>query len=208
MKNMKKIIISGGHFVLLNGEPVINEGTLVSFLFAVDFYIKKRNDGYNVSLSVLINDIGEVCGKSFCSIFDKQPFNRENFLLPKEYIEVLNENELTPESVLIFWEKHVKNRAKKFLRRKVKEGYPFLEKVDALYCKHNSGREIPISRKMIHDKYGSPACLLIMAFFTKEQERLGFNESFNFYYIGPAGGAITTLFALRSLDKFVLLNKV
>ena len=44
--------------------------------------------------------------------------------------------------------------------------------------------KVLLTRKRENDKYGSPACPLIMAGYASEQKRRGFKSSLNIYYIG------------------------
>jgi hypothetical protein len=178
-----KVIITGGHFMIVDNKAFLNIGTINSFKKAVYKFLDLREEGVFVKLGLLINDIGVVCGTNSCVVHNGNAFVRDSFVLPIEYRKILKENKIKEKEVLIFWEKHIKNRAKKFLRKKMKSSNNFFIKNNNIFYE-NEMQKILISRVREHDKYGSVACPLIMAQFHKEQEILGFTRSFNFYYIG------------------------
>ena len=179
---MKEILITGGHFAIINGEVNLNAGTIKSFENAVKFHKKRIK---NSVLGVLINDIGTVCGVDKCSIIDNGKFSRENFVLPSEYRDILEKNDLSKERVQIFWEKHIRNRASKFFRKKIKEGFSFIKEGGTYFYKHpRTEKNIPVSKINKLSKYGVPTCALIVSSFSKEIERRGFKENFNIYYTG------------------------
>ena len=180
---MKEKFITGGHFMIKEGQPLLNEGTIESFRRAVELHKKYFN---NSVLGVLINDMGVTCQRVACPIDGRLiKIDKQNFSLPAEYIEILQKNGLQEENIQIFWEKHIRNRAKKFFRRKFKSKFPFILREKTYFYDHpRVDKEIPVSVVNEQDKYGTPTCALIMATFYKELERRGFRENFNFYYTG------------------------
>ncbi len=173
-----RTIITGGHFVLENGNPCLNQGTIESFAKAVDFAKKYYQ---HATLGVLVNDLGQVCGGTGCEINNKQnDFSRENFHLPREYLKILNEAGIPISSVIIIWEKYLRNRAKKLLKKKVKAQIDNLTFENGIY----RYRDIPLTIPRKNDLYGTPNCALIMATLNQELEKMGFSENYNFYYIG------------------------
>lgn len=176
-------IFTGGHFMIVNGKPNLNKGTIKSFELAVELY-KRAKEKNKAGLGVLINDIGECCDSDVCPIINVKKFEREKFKLPDEYIKILSENKIKEEEVKIYWEKHVKNRAKKNLVKIVKAKQKNIKEMDGSYWFISYGVKIILSRMRDKDKYGSVACPLIMATFSKEQEQDGFHKSVNIYYIG------------------------
>ena len=79
------MVIVGGHFLIgpdLN--TVLNEGTIKSFNMAAKLYRYAKEKGLNVSLGILINDIGAVCDvKKSCNL-KFACFDRDDFEFPKE----------------------------------------------------------------------------------------------------------------------------
>jgi len=180
------IIITGGHF-LVNDDYLsqINEGTIASFQAAAILYKKAKKMGFKVGLGILLNDIGMVCGgSSHCSINAPRALNRSSFILPYTFKEVLKEFEISENEVEIFWEKHIRNRGKK-LFHKVKDTRHDLQTIEGdYYLEDKEGYgNIMLLRKMKTDKYGTPACPLIMAAYAFEQQRKNYCKSLNIYYI-------------------------
>ena len=179
-----KTIYTGGHFVLVGQRAkCLNEGTLVSFQYAVDMYIDGLEQGLDVGLGILVNNIGQTCNQSVCTI--KTAVNKQDFKFPKKYLEILDENNIPIKDVIIFWEKHIRNRGKKELMKRVAKQYN-INKQEKDYWLMDNGiyGKIILSRGNSKDKYGTPACPLIMGALFIEQEKMGYNKSINFYYIG------------------------
>ena len=109
-------MITGGHFTFMAGKPALNQGTLMSFVYSVHAYQISRRAGVQTRLGILINDIGQVCGAEHCSI-RISAFDRKNFTLPDAYLLVLKENGVPLEDITIFWEKFIRNRGKKELKK-------------------------------------------------------------------------------------------
>ncbi|EKD57002.1 MAG: hypothetical protein ACD_58C00029G0002 [uncultured bacterium] len=179
-------MICGGHFMISqDGSPELNEGTIESFREAVKLFSITKNKYWNIGLGLLINDIGTVCSSNnTCNI--KNIFVKNKFTLPKVYLEILKDNQILPSKIIIFWEKHIRNRGKKeFYKRKNSLSKKLETMNDNIYLKDNKGYGlILLTRVNSDDKYGVPACPLIMAGLAFEQEKLGFDNSLNIYYVG------------------------
>ena len=111
--------------------------------------------------------------------------------MPAEYLEIIKRNGITGLPLQVFWEKHSRNKGKKellkILRQKNNDSLKTLIfKIENtgyfIEDKDNYGRII-LTRLKGHDKYGTPACPLIMAGFNILQSA-GYEKSINFYYIG------------------------
>lgn len=177
-------LITGGHFTLTQDYNSINDGTIASFRNAVEHYSKAKPLFKNVSLGILINDIGSICSGSSCSVVSVP--SKENFILPDIYRSILNDFYIKEEELIIFWEKHMRNRAKKMLHKALGQNHPHIFYVDGGYVYRCPLKnvEILLTRYSKQDKRGTPACPLIMSAFASEQMRNGFSSSFNFYYVG------------------------
>jgi hypothetical protein len=180
------LLITGGHF-LVNGDILsqVNEGTIASFETAASVYTYAKKGGYKVGLGVLLNDIGMVCGGSdHCHIVKPKKNERDSFVLPDSYKQILRNLDIPETEVHIFWEKHIRNRGKK-LFNKIKKIRSDVKNIDGdYYLEDTEGYgNILLLRKMKNDKYGTPACPLIMAAYAFEQERAQYRHSMNLYYI-------------------------
>lgn len=177
-------MITGGHFMMTNEGPNLNPGTLESFQRAVHLFCEGRKSHAHLGLGILINDMGAVCSGSSCTI-SAVP-SRENISLPPEYLKILEEGGLGLKDLHIFWEKHLRNRGKKMLFGQLSKNNPSFSYDNGGYVYSSPQVKIPIilTRKSAHDKYGTPACPLIMCALAMEHQRQGFNSSFNFYYVG------------------------
>lgn len=112
--------------------------------------------------------------------------SKENFDLPEGYVEILEKNNIKKDECLIFWEKHMRNRGKKLLRKLLaKDENHIVKKNDGyVYEAQDSGVDLVLTRSNGADGYGTPACPLIMCAYALEKKRLGYKRSFNFYYVG------------------------
>lgn len=177
-------LFTGGHFLILNNEIAeMNEGTAASFEHAVELYSSGKKKGYNVGLGILINDIGQTCNQSACTVLT--PFSKSTFGFPGEYKKILEKYSIDLKEIVIFWEKHIRNRGKKELMKIVGKRHD-IEKVENDYWLNDRGGygKIILTRGNTQDKYGTPACPLIMGALALEEEKNGYTSSVNFYYIG------------------------
>lgn len=192
-------IITGGHFRIFfkNGVPVscLNNGTLLSFDYAVKLFLYAAEKKIKTELGILINDMGYSCEEDICDL--KTPDSlRKDYTLPDEYIKILLQNGLGNYSVKIFWEKHIRNRGKKWLIKLLKDynskntkndlrTYPqIIKEKEGMFLIDPEGYgKIIITKIQGRDKYGTPACPLIMASLGNEHGKL-YSASINFYYIG------------------------
>lgn len=133
----------------------------------------------------MVNDISQICGsKTICSIHGKN-LEREKFQLPDEYNKLLSKYQIKGEKVKIYWEKSVRNVGKKEILRQFK--FNKLIKLDKNGFYVNDKElfgKIVLTRAQESDKYGVPACPLIMAALAVKQNKDGYANSVNFYYIG------------------------
>ncbi len=173
---------------MVSGQKLhLNEGTIKSFESAVNLYLKLKKEGQNVSLGILLNNIGCDCsGKDKCT---KQTisFNENSFTLPINYKRTLKKKNINEHQLLIIWEKYIRNRSKKeFLKSlKKKETRERITLINGdLWLKSDLRGRIILTRSRNKDKYGAPACPLIMAGLYKHLEKMGFGLSINCYYIG------------------------
>jgi hypothetical protein len=181
-------LITGGHYrIYYKNKSFIenlNEGTISSFKLAVSLYKIALSRKLAVNLGILINDMGASCDESECDI-KNLVFERESYKLPGQYLEILEQESLSREEIKIFWEKHVRNRGKKeFLKRlKRKNSNIFREAGGFFISDSRNFGKIILTRTRENDKYGVPACPLIMAGLNLEQNKI-YKSSINFYYIG------------------------
>ena len=181
------MVITGGHFMLdESNQAVLNQGTIDSFRKAAELYKYGKDASYQVGLGILINDIGVTCDYYDVCSTGKRDFSRESFALPQQYQEIFTELGIEAEKVDIYWEKHMRNRGHKLLRREVRKGNQAIEDFNGdhwLADEEGYGR-ILLSSSREHDQYGNAACPLIMAAYALEKQRRGFNQSLNIYYVG------------------------
>ena len=172
-----RTMITGGHFGFdKQGHPQLNEGTLYSFKEAVRLYAE-ANDS-SLGLGLLVNDIGTTCGPKACSLKGGS-ISREDFVLPDEYLAILAKHSVPETDVHLFWEKHLRNRAKKLYRKdhdldKMREVYLGRNPADIPLFRYHGGRDDYVA-----------ACPAIMGAFHAEQERRGYGGSINLYSWGP-----------------------
>jgi hypothetical protein len=181
-------IITGGHFRIFFDDKGLrenlNKGTIESFSLAVVLFIAAKNTNLNVSLGLLINDMGSSCDEDGCRLSTLN-FSREDYKLPGEYMRILKSNGLNAGSVKTFWEKHVRNRGKKELLKLIKKNNTdLIRESRGIFIKDPGGYEkIILTRTQGKDKYGTPACPLIMAGLHTLQSKQ-YSGSINFYYTG------------------------
>lgn len=176
----KKILITGGHFMASKSES-INKGTVVSFEKAAFEFKKYRNNSIDVNLGVFVNDIGAICSNNTCSI--SSPGELE---IPSKFDEVIDRYKIDREEVLLISEKYIRNRSKRIFHklRKSEFSKDIVAKKEGYYLHIENNPEILLTRINDQDKYGTPACPLIMTAYSLENERMGFDESINYYYVG------------------------
>lgn len=180
------LIITGGHFLINGTKPKdLNTGTIYSFKLAILLYKSARSLFKNIKLGILLNDIGQVCTISQCDISPSiNTFSRDTFTLPKEYQIFLNQEKIKKNELHIFWEKHIRNRGKKLFNKiKFKREDITFNNEEYYIDDRDKFGQILLLRRNSRDKYGTPACPLIMASYALEQEKLGIKESLNLYYI-------------------------
>lgn len=175
-------IVTGGHFMSINREN-LNSGTIDSFVKAVQTYKLFSENGNRVKLGLFINDIGLSCsGADSCSLEKMKLITGP--ALPVEYEEILTENGIDENEVVIISERFLRNRAKRIFHQVRKQTEAFVERSEGYYYLPKDRPEIILTRKNSHDKYGTPACPLIMAAFGLELKRMGYINSINYYYVG------------------------
>lgn len=179
-------LFCGGHFILDGSKPkVMNEGTITSFEAAVKAYSSaKAAQLENVGLGVLLNDIGQTCSADACSISSIKPLDRGAFEFPKEYLAILEKYDVPRNEVVIYWEKHMRNRGKKLFHKNKNKRDFFLKDGDYYIQDEDGIGEILVLRQMGADKYGTCGCPMIMAAYAHQQENHGYKQSVNVYYIG------------------------
>lgn len=180
------MIITGGHFMILgDGKPNLNEGTINSFEAAIKAYKKAKDKSLKVGFGILINNMGSVCDakKKVCAVNPEEL--KEHFELPEEYNIILKKYGVERNEVKVYWEKSLRNRGKKELLKQIEVKKKYVEYKEGAYWFVNpkDGRRITLSRPNPNDKYGIPACPLIMAAFAYQKQQDGYSSSLNFYYI-------------------------
>jgi len=205
---MNNLIITGGHFRIFFNKSgfreEINSGTIKSFELALKMYLTLIKKNISANLGILINDMGSACDEGDCYI-EKIKFLREKYFLPSIYKEILTSAGLGPnhcktgkDIVKVFWEKHIRNTAKKEFIKILKhtDSNPIESKKDHLTIdikKEPSGfyiedprqyGKIMLTRTQGKDKYGTPACPLIMAGLNIMQSKQKYSMCLNFYYVG------------------------
>ena len=172
-------VITGGHFMLRGDQkPELNDGTKLSFQVATKLFLKLVNKKEKIKLGILINNIGSTCDLNVC-----YKSSSSKFTIPEEYVKILKEDNLSLNDLLIFWEKHLRNRGKKEFIKRVKKIDNIEENEEGWWLKEKTGKEFMLTRRAFKDPYGTPACPLIMAAYALEQERKGFKSSLNYWYV-------------------------
>jgi hypothetical protein len=181
-------LITGGHYrIFYKNKSLIenlNEGTINSFKLAVSLYKIAKYRKLVIDIGILINDMGASCDDNECDI-KNLGFERESYRLPSQYLEILEQESIFREEIKIFWEKHIRNRGKKeFLKKLKKNNSNIFSEAEGFFISDSCGfGKIILTRKRGNDKYGVPACPLIMAGLNLEQNKT-YKSSINFYYIG------------------------
>ncbi len=180
------MIITGGHYMVMSdGSANMNQGTIDSFEAALKMYSLAKKKGKKVGLGVLINNMGGVCDakEKVCNIKSDEVI--ENHVPPPEYIDLMDLYEIPHEELNIYWEKHMRNRGKKELLKKIKAKADYIKLKSDAYWFINpvDGRRITLSRPNPNDKYGIAACPLIMSAYAYQHKQDGFTSSLNFYYV-------------------------
>ena len=172
-------IITGGHFMLRGDQKLgLNDGTKLSLQVATELFSKLVNKKKNIKLGMLINNIGSTCDLNIC-----YTSSSSKFIFPEEYTKMLKENNLELNDLLIFWEKHLRNRGKKEFIKRVRKIDNIEENEEGWWLKEKTGKNFILTRRALKDPYGTPACPLIVAAYALEQERKGFKSSLNYWYV-------------------------
>jgi len=196
-------IITGGHFRIFfnkNGRSEsLNKGTLKSFEAAVRLFKLARKKGLSSDLGILINDMGSACDEKGCPVRPLS-FSRDDYILPGSYIDILSSYGIAQKEVIIYWEKHIRNKSKKAFLKKIKnKNNDIIKRRQGYYLKTGGPFvKIILTRTQGKDKYGVPACPLIMGGLLKEQADL-YECSINYYYIGPDN--------LENIPNYFILGK-
>jgi len=175
-------IVTGGHFMITNKDN-LNRGTIDSFHRAVQTFKLLDENGIRARFGLFINDIGLTCsGTDSCSLEKMKLINGP--LLPNEYAQILIENGIGENEIVIISERFLRNRAKRIFHQVRKRTDAFVERSEGYYFLPKDRPEIILTRKNTYDKYGTPACPLIMCAFGLELKRMGYSNSINYYYVG------------------------
>jgi hypothetical protein len=181
-------IITGGHFRIffkddIHGEH-LNEGTIKSFRLAALLYSHAKENKFSAGLGLLINDMGSACDENGCEP-GKVSFSRADYRLPEVYLKIMEEQKIPLSSIKIYWEKHIRNQSKKELLKRFKKTPDiFIFENTGLFISDNEKYgKIILTRTSGKDKYGVPACPLIMSGLNLEQAKT-YKRSINFYYTG------------------------
>jgi hypothetical protein len=207
-------IITGGHFRIFFEKDIqaisLNIGTVLSFEYAVKLYLHAVSKNTKADFGILINDMGSSCDENGCHL-KTSSFIRMDYPLPEEYIKILSQNGIKDYPVKIYWEKHIRNQGKKELLKLLKKGSDpnmnpcsksipcIIKEKNALFLNDPQGYgKIILTRTQGKDKYGTPACTLIMSGFSIEQSK-PYDSAVNFYYIG--GDNITNIPNYFAIEK-------
>ncbi len=164
---------------------MLNQGTVDSFQLAAEIFKEATNQGEDIHLGLLINDIGTNCGEDHCAIRETS-FDKKTFSLPPRYIEALVDLKIHPRSVKFYWEKHIRNRASLEIKRRQLKSHRNDIIKDAIgywLIKETSPEKILLTRNKIHTPYGLPACPLIMGAYFLFQESQGYGTTINVWYV-------------------------
>jgi len=177
-------LITGGHYMInSNGEPILNNGTIDSFEKAVNLYHLNR-ENKTIKLGILVNDIGATCSgsgiNSSCSLSLK--YALKDFKLPAEYLAILDKYDISANEVVIYREKYIRNRSKKMFLKIIANNPSIKREHEGIWYVNEYDRII-LTRINSFDKYGTPACPLIMAGLIFQQENDNYQHSINFYYV-------------------------
>ncbi|MEK9161031.1 MAG: hypothetical protein AAB440_03300 [Patescibacteria group bacterium] len=175
-------LFTGGHFILKNGVPELNAGTVESFISAVKLYQEGRDKGVRVGLGLLVNDIGMTCDTNVC--YAVPAFNRDEFSLPEEYRSILAKHNVEISEVEMYWEKHLRNRGIQIFRRKMVNKDKAVKKAaNAYWLDTEGGDRLLLTRFSLMSPYGIAACPLIMGANGVVQRERGWKTSVNFWYV-------------------------
>ena len=181
-------IITGGHYRIFYDKEsyreCLNDGTVRSFLLASKLYRYAKDNKIEVGLGILINDMGSECNEEKCKL-ERINFSRVNYQLPGVYRKIIEIEKIPMDSIKIYWEKQIRNKSKKdLLKRFKKSSEIFNFETNGLFISDEEQYgKIILTRTSGKDKYGVPACPLIMAGLYNEQAKY-YEKSINFYYIG------------------------
>ncbi|MBY0461675.1 MAG: hypothetical protein K2Q34_00640 [Alphaproteobacteria bacterium] len=127
VKNGRSVVfLEAGHFKLGKGADQFALNSLNDALFLGKLLIKKFKKDIRLVFGILIDDLGQGCSETGCSINIPEPSkNRE--ILPSE-INLLFEKDpfIKQERVLLFFEKTAKNRSIKYLKKAIQDERDYL----------------------------------------------------------------------------------
>jgi hypothetical protein len=191
---MAKVIFAGHYCLNEELEGLGNEGT-AEYLSWKEGVTKFLEDKNNSKLVLWINDIG--------IDVDTRNDLKENYILPDNYLKVLEEGGLTSDSVDLVFESSVRNKASKFIKKNKDKG--FISVVDSkedglIRCVENDICELdkninkksyviegPEEKKLVVKDGPNPKCNMILATLFKKydcnsKENIEFINIYNAIY--------------------------
>jgi hypothetical protein len=174
-KVTQKTIIEGGHYLLEErgmGEiiPKLNPVSTLTFREAVGLYVESKRLGKDVSLSFLVGDL---------SLSPKKRIEcKQGFDFPTEYLRILDEYGVAVDSILLFYESTLRNRAVNRIRSGLKKG-SILKEDDCCYVSNTTPHNHLLSN-IDFGKKPVPNCRMILGQQLKDKESLGFIRAINF----------------------------
>lgn len=112
------ISIIAGHYCLSDELQELShegEAEINSFVFGVELFSKLRHASSNINLFLFVNDIGITK--------DKRKVLVDDYVIPENYLSVLDDYGVSPDDIQIVFESKVRNRASKEIRK--------MKKIDA-----------------------------------------------------------------------------
>jgi hypothetical protein len=179
-----KQIITGGHIMAGMRDEEIPTGVVDSFKYACELFKASRRKRIKTDLGILINDIGKVCSQDSCSMI-RDTVNKDEFMLPKIFQEILEVGKIPENRVKLYWEKNVRNNASTLFKKILKKNKQGIIEINGNYwLDSKEGDKIILARKHPQNKYGIAACPLIVANFDRILANQGYVSSIHVDYVG------------------------
>lgn len=157
METIRKLVKPGA--ILQGGAFRLDKGPTGAEHYAFRYVVLLHNscvkNGLETKLACIVNDLGVKP--------EERPKATGKFSLPSEYIQILSEMQIPPESVLIFYESTLRNRA----RGDMETDGSIAHKIDEF-----TGKKVPV-------------CASIMGRFYADLTRAGYTQQVGFYARNP-----------------------
>lgn len=149
------IYLEGGYFDTRFGPKEFSTNTLKACIKVAEELIKKKYNIMRVTLGILINNIGIICGEDACIIGGQKNDvkSEDNVMIPELLKDMLKKSKVTKEDQIIINERTLRNRGIRTIKDIVKDPEKYSLEMETnsnneiLYSITINGSKIPLAIK-------------------------------------------------------------